>query len=90
MHFRLSNGLSLAYHVRGAGRIVLFLHPIGTRAAFWDGVVDRIADGYRCITIDLRGHGESDVPAQPFSLTDLAGDAIEGRSARARLVAVGQ
>jgi len=77
MHFHLSNGLSLAYHVRGAGRIVLFLHPIGTRAAFWDAVVDRIAGHYRCITVDLRGHGDSDVPAQRFSLDDLAGDAIE-------------
>ena len=77
MHFRLSNGLSLAYHVRGAGRILLFLHPIGTRAAFWDAVVDRIAGHYRCITVDLRGHGESDVPATRFSLDDLADDVIE-------------
>jgi 3-oxoadipate enol-lactonase len=77
MHFRLSNGLSLAYHVRGAGRIVIFLHPIGTRAAFWDAVVERIADQYRCISVDLRGHGDSDVPSQGFSLDDLADDALE-------------
>jgi 3-oxoadipate enol-lactonase len=77
MHFRLSNGLSMAYHVRGAGRIVLFLHPIGTCAAFWGGVVERAADRYRCITVDLRGHGDSDVPRQRFSLDDLADDAIE-------------
>lgn len=77
MHFRLSNGLSMAYHVRGAGRIVMFLHPIGTRAAFWDGVVERIAGRYRCITVDLRGHGDSDVPRQSFSLDDLADDVIE-------------
>ncbi len=77
MHFRLSNGLSMAYHVRGAGRIVMFLHPIGTRAAFWDAVVERISDRYRCITVDLRGHGDSDVPNRRFSLDDLADDAIE-------------
>ncbi len=77
MHFRLSNGLSLAYHSHGAGRTVMFLHPIGTCGAFWDGVVQRIADHYRCVAIDLRGHGDSDVPSQGFSLDDLAADAIE-------------
>lgn len=77
MHFRLSNGLSLAYHMRGAGRIVMFLHPIGTRGAFWDAVVERIAGRYRCITVDLRGHGDSDVPRERFSFDDLADDALE-------------
>jgi 3-oxoadipate enol-lactonase len=77
MHFRLSNGLSMAYRVRGAGRVVMFLHPIGTRAEFWNGVVERLVDGYRCVTVDFRGHGESDVPSQRFSLDDLADDAIE-------------
>ena len=42
MHFRLSNGLALAYHMRGAGRLVMFLHPIGTRGAFWDPAVQRL------------------------------------------------
>jgi 3-oxoadipate enol-lactonase len=77
MHFRLSNGLSMTYHMRGAGRIVMFLHPIGTCAAFWNGVVGHLAGRYRCITIDLRGHGDSDVPHDRFSLDDLADDAIE-------------
>ncbi len=77
MHFRLSNGLSMAYRVRGAGRVVMFLHPIGTRGAFWDGVVERLAERCRCVTIDFRGHGDSDVPSRRFSLDDLADDAIE-------------
>lgn len=77
MHFRLSNGVSLAYHVRGAGRLVMFLHPIGTRGAFWDSVVDRLQDRCRCVTVDLRGHGESDVPHHRFTLDDLADDVSE-------------
>ncbi len=77
MHFRLSNGLSLSYRVRGAGRVLMFLHPIGTRGAFWDPVVERIADRYRCVTVDLRGHGDTDVPHDRFSLDDLADDVIE-------------
>jgi 3-oxoadipate enol-lactonase len=77
MHFRLSNGLALAYHVRGAGRLVMFLHTIGTRGAFWDPLVDRIEDRCRCVTVDLRGHGDSDVPRERFTLGDLADDVIE-------------
>lgn len=77
MHLRLSNGLALAYHVCGAGRPVMFLHPIGTRGAFWDPVVDRIEDRCRCVTVDLRGHGDSDVPRERFTLDDLADDVIE-------------
>jgi len=77
MHLRLSNGLALAYQNRGAGRLVVFLHPIGTRGAFWDGVVVRIAHRCRCITVDLRGHGDSDVSRDKFSLDDLAQDVIE-------------
>jgi pimeloyl-ACP methyl ester carboxylesterase len=77
MRFRLSNGLSLGYRTRGAGRIVMFLHPIGTCGAFWDAVVARLADRYRCVTVDLRGHGDSDVPNDGFSLDDLGADVIE-------------
>ena len=77
MHFRLSNGLAQAYHVRGAGRLVMFLHSIGTRGAFWDPLVDRIEDRCRCVTVDLRGHGDSDVPRERFTLDDLANDVIE-------------
>jgi 3-oxoadipate enol-lactonase len=77
MHFRLSNGLALAYHVHGAGRPVMFLHPIGTCGAFWDPLVERIQDRCRCITVDLRGHGDSDVPRERFTLNDLADDVIE-------------
>lgn len=77
MHLKLSNGLSLAYQTRGAGRVVVFLHPIGTRGAFWDGVVARIAHRCRCVTLDLRGHGDSDISRDKFSLDDLADDVIE-------------
>ncbi|HEV8016011.1 MAG TPA: alpha/beta fold hydrolase [Stellaceae bacterium] len=77
MHLRLSNGLALAYHVRGAGRLVMFLHPIGTRGAFWDPAVQRLQEHCRCVTVDLRGHGDSDVPRVRFTLGDLADDVIE-------------
>ena len=77
MQIRLSNGLAMAYKTKGTGRPVILLHPIGTGADFWGPMMDEMADEYRCIAIDLRGHGESDAPPRRFTLDDLAEDVIE-------------
>lgn len=77
MRLKLQSGLSLGYRTRGAGRLVVLLHPVGTRAAFWDPAVERLAGECRTLAVDFRGHGESDTPAQPFTLDDLASDIIE-------------
>jgi 3-oxoadipate enol-lactonase len=77
MRFRLKSGTAAGYTVRGAGPVILLLHPIGLSAAFWKPVSDRLATAHRVIALDARGHGDSDVPAQSFSLEDMADDAIE-------------
>ncbi len=77
MRLKLSNGLSLAYRTRGAGRTVVLMHPVGVRGAFWDGVVRELEGECRLIVPDARGHGDSDAPPTPFDLDDLAGDVIE-------------
>lgn len=77
MRFRLSSGLALGYRTRGAGPVIALVHPIGLRAEFWDSVADHLCSDFRVISIDLRGHGDSDVPAGGFSLDDAAGDIAE-------------
>lgn len=77
MRFRLSNGLSIAYRTRGVGRTILLLHPVGLRGEFWDAVIRELENEFRLIAPDTRGHGDSDVPAGPFSLDDLATDFAE-------------
>jgi 3-oxoadipate enol-lactonase len=77
MRFRLSNGLSLRYRSRGAGRPMVLLHPVGLRLEFWDRLVTELQGELRLIVPDARGHGESDVPPAPFSLDDMADDTIE-------------
>jgi 3-oxoadipate enol-lactonase len=76
MRFRPGSGLGLRYKTRGAGRIVVLLHPVGLRAEFWDPVVAELENSFRLIAPDARGHGESDWDGKPFSLDDLAGDVI--------------
>ncbi|MDX3886281.1 MAG: alpha/beta fold hydrolase [Sphingomonas sp.] len=60
--FRGHGGIALAADVRGpaAGRPVLLLHGGGQTRRAWDATADVLAKrGFRCTTLDLRGHGES-------------------------------
>lgn len=72
----MSGPIRLARRKRGYGRKVIFLHPVGLRGSFWDGVGLRLADTVECIEVDLRGHGGSPWDGQSFSLDDLARDVV--------------
>lgn len=77
MRFRHKNGLASGYMTRGAGNLIVFLHPIGTDKTLWRPVMDHLQDQFRLLAVDFRGHGGSDTPSEGFSLTDLAGDVAE-------------
>lgn len=51
----------VAYAEFGTGRPVLFIHGLGTNGIFWRNLVELLRDGYRCIAVDLPGHGASPV-----------------------------
>ena len=53
---------------------LLFLHGTGCDASDWIRVTKRLARNQRCIALDFRGHGQSSVPTQPFTLGSLAED----------------
>ena len=59
----------LAYERTGSGEPLLLIHGIAHRRQAWAGVVERLADEFEVITVDLPGHGES--PA-----FDLAGRTV--------------
>lgn len=77
MRFRLASGATLNYRTRGAGRVVVLMHPIGCRLEIWDDVIAELEGRCRAIAVDFRGHGGSDTDGRPFSLGDLAGDVVE-------------
>jgi esterase len=45
------------------GPDVVFLHGMGLTAHTWDLVCLALRDEYRCLALDLRGHGDSEWPA---------------------------
>jgi pimeloyl-ACP methyl ester carboxylesterase len=70
------NGITLAYEEQGAGRPVVLLHGFCGSSRYWERVVPLLADRFRVITPDLRGHGESEAPEGVCSMEAFAGDIV--------------
>ena len=49
---------------RGSGQPVLFIHGMPTCSQLWNGVIDRLYEGFTCYTIDLPGLGKR--PGEPY------------------------
>jgi pimeloyl-ACP methyl ester carboxylesterase len=59
------NGIEIDYHDTGRGRPVLLTHGHLSGRRAWDGQHRALADRYRVISWDLRGHGQTDTPDDP-------------------------
>ena len=57
--------------------VVLLGSSLGTTHAMWAPQVDVLAERFRVIAFDHRGHGESEVPPGPYTIDDLGGDVLE-------------
>ena len=68
------NGINLAYSDTGAGLPIVFLHAFPLNRTMWTQQEAALSSHYRVITIDLRGHGESDAPLWHYSLDQAAED----------------
>jgi pimeloyl-ACP methyl ester carboxylesterase len=61
----LSNGVKIHYEIAGQGEPVILIHGLASSARInWDmpGVTARLAKNFQVITLDNRGHGQSDKP----------------------------
>jgi len=69
------NGVNLNVLEKGQGSVTLiFLHYFGGSALEWQSVMNALADQYRCLAVDLRGHGDSDAPENGYSVDNMADD----------------
>ncbi len=70
-------GVRLVYAVEGpaAAPPMVLLHALGDRGSDWDPVVARFAEDFRVLTLDLRGHGDSDWPGV-YSFALMAEDVL--------------
>lgn len=72
MCFLPGSGAGIGYQQSGTGDPIVLLHPVGMDRRFWEPLIRELPEGYACVSVDLPGHGESDVPAWPPQLADMA------------------
>jgi pimeloyl-ACP methyl ester carboxylesterase len=68
--------LWLAIQGDGSGRPLLLIQGLGYTADMWFRVLPGLSAGRRTVRFDNRGVGRSTVPALPWSITDMAADAV--------------
>ena len=68
------DGVRLAYDEAGSGPVMVFIHGWTCDRSHFAPQVAHFASRYRCISVDLRGHGESDKPEQAYTMGGFADD----------------
>src|SRR5262245_56909734 len=69
------NGISLAYDDRGAGDpAIVFVHGWTCDRSAFAPQAEHFARRHRVVSVDLRGHGESDKPHGPYPILTHAED----------------
>jgi len=68
----------LHYRVEGAEGApwLVFCNSLGTDLSMWDAQAEALADRFRILRYDRRGHGASTAPPGACTLADLGGDVI--------------
>ncbi|MEJ3744071.1 3-oxoadipate enol-lactonase [Actinomycetes bacterium KLBMP 9797] len=56
--------------------VLVLANSLGATLRMWDPQVPRLAERFRVVRFDTRGHGESPVPPGPYDLDDLGGDVL--------------
>jgi len=56
---------------------LIFSNSLGTTHAMWDGQVEPLAQHFRILRYDTRGHGQSAVPDGPYSVDMLGRDLLQ-------------
>jgi pimeloyl-ACP methyl ester carboxylesterase len=63
------NGIEIYYQEHGAGFPVVLTHGLGDCAELWSPLAEALADRYRVVAWDMRGHYRSEAPEDPTRYT---------------------
>ncbi|MDF2144461.1 3-oxoadipate enol-lactonase [Knoellia sp. p5-6-4] len=62
--------------LRADAPVVVLSNSLGSTLAMWDAQAPALAEHFRVVRYDTRGHGGSPVPPGPYSIDDLADDLL--------------
>ena len=70
------NGIETRYVLsnEGGGPWLTFIHQLGGDLSVWDQLAGYFRDDFTVLRYDVRGHGATAVPDQPFKVADLSRD----------------
>jgi 3-oxoadipate enol-lactonase len=70
------NGIDTRYVLsnEGGGPWLTFIHQLGGDLSIWDQLAGYFRDDFTVLRYDVRGHGATAVPDQPFTIADLSHD----------------
>jgi len=66
----------LACELHGHGEPLLFVHGLGYDRLGWGPLPRLLTDDFRVVLFDNRGVGDSDVPEGPYTIGQMAADAV--------------
>ena len=69
--------MRIAWERHGAGPPLLLIHGLGYARWGWEPVVEPLARSFEVVLFDNRGIGESDAPPGPYTVAELAADALQ-------------
>jgi pimeloyl-ACP methyl ester carboxylesterase len=60
---------NIFYEEKGSGEPLILIHGVGLDHTMWNQQIDSLSDSFRVIVYDLLGHGGSEYPPGPYSLS---------------------
>jgi pimeloyl-ACP methyl ester carboxylesterase len=64
------DGVRIYYEVHGSGPALLLTHGYSSTSAMWQGQIAALSKHHKLVVWDMRGHGQSDYPADPASYSE--------------------
>lgn len=70
----LDSGIRMHYRDGGKGKPILFMPGLAATLDTWNYQVLGLHDCFRCVCVDMRGHGDTDKPDSDYSYDEMCGD----------------
>ncbi len=64
------DGVKLHYEVHGDGPPLILTHGYSSTSAMWKGQIEALSKTHKLVLWDMRGHGQSDYPADPAAYSE--------------------